>query len=174
MPQFPLSLGRALLLFPEDTLHLGMYGQGPVGRHILPAAGGTQHTALFLTSLSQNLVLLSSLSAEHLWIYKSGQTDIKHALRVPRSIHRVPAGHVAGLGGKGLNYNQHRKNLRKEEEFFQRILTVLMHRFLSAMEKLHPLYSPNPSNTFPFYCKCWYQRKKTLLSRRNHGADWPR
>lgn len=27
----------------------------------------------------------------------------------------MPAGHVAGLGGKGLNYNQHRKNLRKEE-----------------------------------------------------------
>lgn len=59
VPQFPMSLGRAPLLFPEDTLHLGMYGHGPVGRHILPAAGRTQHTALLLTSLSQNLILLS-------------------------------------------------------------------------------------------------------------------
>lgn len=71
----------------------------------------------------------------------------------------MPAGHVAGLEGKGLNYNQHRKNLKERgREFFQRIATVLMHRFLGTMEKLYPLYSPNPSNTSPFCCKCCYQR----------------
>lgn len=71
----------------------------------------------------------------------------------------MPAGHLAGVEGKGLNYKQHRKNLRKEEEFSQRIPTVLMHQFLGTMEKLYPLCSPDPSNTFPFCCKC-YQREK--------------